>query len=214
MVIGSIIDVGAAPPIGMILGDTGNQSIAECIGNQWGSGVVFGFNGDPFAERFHAFTDTVVNVISNTAEKIRHTTAFIMGGNKIVPIHNQRALTNVPMIMRPHILTYAPVREFYEAGRIDGWGMEPHDISTEDVAGRLINNGFAEESFNDKGEFGMHQEYLEYSWKDTDPDFTPEELDMIDSSRKFFDSFIQEQLGEDGDRVDPTNLGGYIGDEE
>lgn len=215
MIISPILDIGSAPSMAVIFGQTGNQAIIERINRDWsGGGVVFGQASDPFARRFDNFKNVVTNVIANTAEKIRNTYSFIMGANKVREISEATHLEAVPACMQIPILMYSPILERFKAGTIDGWGLELDMLPAEDVVGRLIANGFAEQTYNHETEQLEMPEYLEYEWHDTDPDFDIEELEFLDSARLFVDAYIEDQLGENGSRLDPTAYasGGHIGE--
>jgi hypothetical protein len=215
MIVSPILDIGSAPGIGVIFGSTGNQAVIERINSEWaGGGVVFGQASDPFARRFDNFKNVVTNVIADTTNKIRNTYDFIMGADKVREINEDDHLNAVPACMQVPILMYAPIRAKLAEGIIDGWGIDADMLPSEDVVGRLIANGQVEQTYNFETEKLETPEFFEYEWKSTDPDFEIEELEQLDESRRYIDSFITEQLGPDGDRLDPTAFasGGTIGD--
>ena len=199
-----------------ILGaSSNNQGIIDKVNSAWNStgGVIFGGAIDPFKERFQRFTDVVTNVVKGTTDRIKNTYDYIMGNNKVTLIDTEEKLNAIPAIMQPHILTYAPIREQFLDDKIYGFGIDPACLPSEDVVGRLISNGFVEETMNEDGEMVM-PDAMEWEWKCSDPDFKIEELDDLDASRLFIDRFMQEQMKEDGDMNDPTDYadGGKIGE--
>jgi hypothetical protein len=140
--------------------------------------------------------------------------------NKIKPIVEEEHLYAVPACMREHILTYAPIRTYHEQGMIDGWGISPSILPSEDVIARLYNNnGLWAPTYNFVESEGktvakpVYPEFIEWTVKSTDPIITWEELETIHDSRIFIDKFLQEQLGPNGDKLDPTAYatGGLIG---
>lgn len=214
MYISPILDIGSSPNIGVIFGSTGNQAVIDRINDTWsGGGVVFGHPSDPFANRFSNFKNVVTNVIRDTTERIMNTYDYIMRSDKVREISEDEHLNAVPPCMHIPILSYAPIRARLEEGILDGWGIEPIMLPSEDVVGRLINNGFAEQEYNhESGKLEM-PDYVEYTWLSTDPEFEIEELEHLDVARRFVDAFLDEQLGPDGDNLDPTAYlsGGLLG---
>ena len=205
-VVAPLIDVGTAPSINDILGSNGDSRILDKIRNDWGSnGVIFGSVGDPFADRFRNFTSVVTNVIRDTTEKIQKSVGYLLCTNKIRSIVNEDDLYAVPAVMRPYILNHEPIRCRLFDETIYGWGIDPNSLPKEDVAGRLISNGLVEPIYKATGR-AEYQEVIEYSFKDSDPELTSDELVMIDDSRKFICRFIEEQLSPGNDKIDPTGI--------
>lgn len=204
MRIAPFTEVMSPPTVGMILGTQGAREILDRINATFGSGVIFGQMGDPFANRYQSFMDNVVNVVAKTGQLIDTAKNLLLHNEPIHPVTTVDDLFNMPACMRIPILTMPEVRTLLKDNRIDGWGMTDEQLPIEDIAGRLINNGTAELTGpNAKME-------LEWVWKSSDPDYTLEELDDLEISRRFVRFYLQNAMGPDGDRrdfTDPNGLG-------
>ncbi len=209
MVIRPLTSCSMVPDAGMLFGNRGNQAIVDSINSRWSTtGVIFGSDNDPFADRFADFNRAYINVARDTIDLLNETYSFIMDRNIIVPINSQKALMAVPECMQRNILTYEPIRNMFEDGRISGWDVDPTTLPDEDVVGRMLNNGYmGPDPFT-----GEVPDEVTWHWKDTDPNYTYDELELLAEARGYVDSFIADQLGLEGDMLDPTsNLDSYIG---
>lgn len=213
MYVARLIEVGAMPTTDALFSGGGSQAVVERFNQEWAGsgGVIFGQASDPRAAQFNKFQEAVTLMHTMTTNLICSTDDFIRESNKIRRIVEASHLNAVPVCMQIPILTYQPIREMFEAGRIDGWGIDPIILPDEDVIGRLIDNGKAEHFVNDNGELEM-PEFMEWTWKSTDPPISVEDIEFLDESRRFVDNFIREQLGPEGEMKDPTDylFGGTI----
>lgn len=191
------------PSLGTLLGSSGRKAIIDRINRETGStgGVLFGSADDPYAHQYSSFMNTVQAVVDNTSEMLLDSTDFIMDQDRLIPIVSDRDLHRVPVVMQQHILTMPSIRQYVEREEIHAWGWSEEDLPQEDVAGRLISNGYVEQNY--AGEF---PETMNYHWIDTDPDFSPEQLEIIDQSRQFVDAYITDQTGINGENLDPTDI--------
>lgn len=202
MIVRPLTSIGSVPDAGMLLGGTGNQEIINKINNRWAnSGVVFGSENDPFAERFAMFNRTVVNVARDTAHLLEETHSFMVDRAVIIPLKEEEDLAHIPACMHVPLLTYPPIRDFYDKEAIFGWGVEPECLPDDDEHGRLINNGY----IGPDSITGKVPDTYEWHWKSGDPDLSMIELQDLLISRQFVTNYIAEQL--QGDLNDPT---GYI----
>ena len=214
MYVARLIEVGALPPSEAIFAGGGSQAVIDRFNQEWAGsgGVIFGQTGDPRAAQFNKFQEAVTLMHARTTDLICSTDDFIRESNKIRRIVEEKHLNAVPVCMQLPLLMSPPVRELFEAGRIDGWGIDPVILPSEDFIGRLIKNGTAESTLNpETGKLEM-PEYLYWEWCSTDPFLEIEEIEAIEESRCFVDSFIREQLGPEGEMKDPTDylFGGTI----
>lgn len=206
----NLIGLGQAIPLSVFTGSTGMQDVIEHMNAKWhtqGSGVIFGEG--VFGERYRAFTDLVSNRQSAAIAMVEKTIQSVACPDMFQVIDSREALEHVPPCMYIPLLTHAPLRKLLEEGRIGGWGVKPEELPEEDVAGRLMNNGrfdtMNKEWMNDP-EAGVS-----YVFKSGDPDYTIEQLNMIETSRWFIDEFLEQSLGPNGDNVDPTDIPNEIG---
>jgi len=193
----SVIDLGVAPSAGVIFGSAVNKSIIDSINNTHNSGrsVIFGQAEDPFRTQYQHFMSAVVNPVLESIKMLERTRNILNSpAMPIVPITSEQMIPRTPPQMYGAILAYPPIYAQLEQGNINGWGYKPANVDKEDPIGRLINNG--EVHFDT-------EEDTTWSWHSDDPDLTDDELTSIDETRKYFDSFIQQQI-EQKTYFDPT----------
>jgi hypothetical protein len=140
---------------------------------------------------------------ARSTEVLRQNADFIRATNNIVPIACEDDLLAVPVVMQIPILTHPRVRQLFEDGRIEGWGLDPRQLPEEDVVGRLIDNGKCGDEINDQGQWEFKSD-MHWSWYDDDPDHSQEELKLLDVSRQFVQDYIDRQLSPEGELKDPT----------
>ena len=206
MYVARLIEVGAMPTTDALFAGGGSQAVVDRFNQEWSGsgGVIFGQAGDPRASQFNKFQEAVTLMHQRTTELICTTDDFIRDSNKIRRVTEESHFNAIPVVMQVPILTYPPIRKMFEAGRLDGWGIDPVILPSEDIIGRLIANGHVEETLNEEGALEM-PEHFEWTWVSTDPDLEVEEIEMLDESRLFVDAFIREQLGPEGEMKDPTD---------
>lgn len=206
----SLIDLPQAVPLGVFAGATGMRDVLDHMNATWrssGGGVIFGEG--VFGDRYRAFTNLITDRQREINEAVEKTVQSVMCPDKFQVIDSQEALANVPPCMYIPILTYAPVRKLFEDGMIRGWGVGYAELPEEDVCGRMINNG----RFRSDDEAWMKdpERGVSYVVKSGDPDYTREQLNAIESSREFIDTWLEEQLGPGGDHLDMTDLPNQMG---
>ena len=206
----NLVGLSSSIPLSVFTGSTGMQDVIEHMNAKWhtqGSGVIFGEG--VFGERYRAFTDLVSNRQSAAIAMVEKTIQSVACPDMFQVIDSREALEHVPPCMYIPLLTHAPLRKLLEEGRIGGWGVKPEELPEEDIAGRMMNNGrfdtMNKEWMNDP-EAGVS-----YVFKTGDPDYTIEQLNMIETSRWFIDEFLEQSLGPNGDNVDPTDIPNEIG---
>jgi len=202
VIVRPIVSVTSIPDASQLLGGSGNQEIINKINSRWSnSGVVFGGDNDPFADRYQQFNRTVVNVARDTIDLLNESHSFVVDREVIIPLVKEEDLGHVPACMHVPLLTYAPVRELYDKEAIYGWGVEPESLPEDDEHGRMINNGY----IGPDPITGEVPDTYEWHWKSSDPEYTPEELQDMMIARQFVATYIADQL--DSDLNDPT---GYL----
>lgn len=209
MIVRPIVSCSMTPDAGMLFGNRGNQAIVDSINSRWSAtGVIFGSESDPFANRFADFNRAFINVARDTVDLLNETYSFIMDRNIIVPINTHKSLMAVPVCMQRNILTYEPIRAMFNNDLIHGWGVNPDSLPDEDVVGRMLNIGY----MGPDPITGIVPDEAVWIWKSTDPSYSREELEDLAEARGYIDTYIAEQLETDGGLLDPTsNLDSYIG---
>ena len=204
-----LIDLPTPIPLGCFTGQFGNRAVIEELNNTWqnsgGSGVLFG--QDAFGDRFRAFSSIITAQADEIKNTVLRTVEATTCPNKFQFITCPDDLYNVPICMYVPLLTDPRIRPYFEAGKLDGWGLTPQDLPTEDVAGRLIKNG----SFDTSDPNYSREAPVEWTFQTGDPNYTLEELEAIETSRDFICSFLEEQLGDEGENIDFTNYPNRMG---
>jgi hypothetical protein len=103
--------------------------------------------------------------------------------------------------MQIPILSMPRIRQLVEQGKLYGFGVDTDAIPTEDIFGRICRNNDVE--LNPPGDW--QPEYITFSHCSLDPVLEEDEIEAIDTTRRWFDSFLDEQMGKDGDLYDPTD---------
>lgn len=201
----SLQTIAMTPTLGALTGSCHSQSVIDTLNSKWGNtgGVIFGQPGDPYMDRYKALTSQIVDNLVSAGNIVAETNAVILQRNEITPIINEEDLSTCSPAMQLPILMYAPVRELFEADRIDGYGFKKENLPEEDVFGRLINNGRIELTGQVKGE--KKPEFYEWLWKSDDPDLTEKDLEYIEATRGWLDTWLLEQMAPGGTRKDPTD---------
>ena len=198
-----LLHLPSSIPLGLLSGQYGQQAVLEELNASWrnsGSGVIFGT--DSFGERFRAFSNMLGERIETVKNTVLRTVEAVCCPNKFQEITCQDDLYHVPACMFVPILTEPSIRKVFEEGKLDGWGVTSEQLPEEDVYGRLIKNGRFDTGADDYD----REAPIQWIYANDDPDVTREHLDIIEDARGFCSTFLQEQLGEDGDMLDFTNL--------
>jgi len=206
----SVLETPNAIPLTAFVGTDGMRDVLDHMNSTWrgaGPGVIFGEG--QFGDRYRKFTELVTNKQRELVETVSRAVQAITAPDKFQLIDSQEALEHIPPCMYIPILTYAPVRKLWEEGMLHGWDVRPEDMPEEDVVGRLINNG----RFDSSNEEWMKDKErgVSYTTATNDPDYTREQLNLIESSREFIDEWLEEQLGPGGDHLDMTDLPNQMG---
>jgi len=206
----NLLSLPSAIPLSVFTGSTGMQDVIDHMNAKWhtqGNGVIFGEG--VFGERYRAFTELVSNRQSEAIRMVEKTIQSVTCPDMFQVIDNMESLEHVPPCMYIPLLTHEPLRKLFEEGRIGGWGVKPEELPEEDIAGRMMKNGrfdSADEEWRKDPNSGVS-----YVFKTGDPDYTIEQLNMIETSRWFIDRVLEKSLGPDGDMLDPTDLPNEIG---
>lgn len=205
-----LIQLEITPTLGAITGCLGSSAILDQINAKWGNptGVIFGQPGDPYADRYRAL-NTLMGNVRTTEGIVQKVVEVINHPNKLRPIECEEDLRVMPVSMQLPTLLYQPVRNLFEADRISGFGFEKENLPEEDFYGRLIHNGEAKMLPSYPGE--ELPEDIIWEFNGMDPDLDWDDLDAIETTREYIDTWLTAQMAPGGDRLDPTDLGNKIG---
>lgn len=189
--------LSSAPSPGALLGTTGTQELVQQINNNLGmASNFFGSVDDIFAKGRQAFIQNIVEPIRQVGNTIKGVTNKLLKNDVIMPLIEENDYAYVPPAMHMPILLYEPMRNLHDQGRIYGFGYDPANMPTEDVYGRLINNGtvdLAKDMESDGTITFIHE------WDTDDPDLSHEELSYIEQTRRYLDEIIEQR------KFDPTD---------
>jgi hypothetical protein len=205
MYVHPIEQLQATPSLGALVGTITSAPIIEAFNQRWGStqGVIFGQASDPYRDNYQNLNVLLQNVIIPTQQQVIELETEIVSPS-LKPILCAGDLAEVSDAMKEPILLFKPVRELFEADRIHGFGYNKAYLPKEDVYGRLIDNGTSEYV---RGE--DIPEVVAEHWS-IDPDLSEADLDAIHETRLFLQRWIDEQMGPDGDMLDPTDIENQI----
>lgn len=201
-----MVDLPTALPLGALVSSQEDmREVIDHMNSTWrstGAGVIFGEGA--FGDRYRAFQELVTGREQSVIEAVAKTITAVTCPDKFMVIDSQEALEHVPQCMQIPILSYAPVRKLFEDGAIKGWDIPWTDLPEEDVYARMIEYG----RFHSDDEKWMKDldKGVVFGFRSGDPDLTREQLNMIESSREFIDSWLEEQLGPGGEHLDMTDL--------
>lgn len=207
-----ISELPITPTMGALIGTSASTAVLDEINSMYNTqgGVIFGEQGDPYADRYNMLRSKVIDQLNTAELVIKEVKADVESPYKIRRITTEEGLRFTPISMQLPIIMHEPVKKLFIEGRIQGYDFDKEYLPEEDVFGRLINNGSADLS---KYAFEAEKPVDEFSWewKTSDPDLTYDELDDIEVTRAFITSWLEQEMGEDGSMRDPTDPSCKIG---
>lgn len=194
----SIQQLSMIPSLGAMLGNVHSNDVLDRLNMASGGGVIFGQPGDPFRDRYKYLKEQLSSNLALADKVVERTRVLITEPQKLVPITSEDSLYEVPQSMQLPILMYEPVRQLLEEGRISGYDIDPANLPDEDVYGRLVNNGKVELTQDEINEFT-------WEWRTDDPELTEEDLEAIEQTRGWIDSWLLNEMQPGGEYRDPTD---------
>ena len=209
MTVLSMVDLPVSVPLGVYTGGFGSQAVLDELNKSWRNatgGVIFG--QDTFGEKFKAFSNMVMSQAQEIHDTVLKTIEAECCPNKVQEILCSDDFFSIPACMYIPILTDPRIRPFYETGQLNAWGVKSADMPEEDVVGRLIKNG----RFSTSDPDYKPDSLVTWTFKSNDPEFTSEELEKIESTRDYICSFLEAELGPEGEKRDFTDFPNRMGD--
>jgi len=202
-----ILDVSAAPTLGMFTGHAGNSAVFERLNSRFAdtAGVMFGSAQSFFSSKYDAFTSKIRELDKQAMEVFNAASAALFHPDTLIPINSMAMLENVPPCMHVPILTMPRMRELLNQGVIYGWGVDPTSLPEEDVVGRLLDNGTIYFNHPDK----PNDLPMTFTIKSDDPVYDFDQLSILRETREFIDNTLEAQLK--GDYLDITDLPSVMG---
>ena len=193
------------PALGDLMGTSASAEILQEINSRYGT-TFFG-SGDRFSVSRNAFMTNCVMPLYSAGSQLQAVAAQLAQPDQIVWLSDREAFNHVPTAMRLPILTYAPMRELLESGRIEGWGFLPEDLPVfhsldengGDAYGRILSNGRVE-GVSDHIDEETGKFTVRWRMNVNDPKFTSEERDMLRLARTVVDEILEHT------NLDPTDM--------
>lgn len=193
------ITVSDIPDPGALLGAPGSAALHQAINESLGSTTFFGSIQDIYSDVHNVYLNTMIAPLRQTVSMVSDAANVLFNPDVFRPLVTLDAFEAIPACMQLPIVMYEPVRKLLGQGRIGGFGFDPDWLPTEDVYGRLINNGHVEDVLA-APELEKGYAPLYYEWHSDDPDLDPDELDAIRETRRFIDYMLMHTA------CDPTNI--------
>lgn len=206
VIVRDIQSLSMMPSLGAMLGNTHSTEVLDRLNMASGCGVIFGQPGDPLREQYKSLRALLTNNLQLADSVVERTRQIIYEPERMVAITSIEGLYDPPKCMHLPILMYEPVRTLLEEGRISGYDIDPKNLPEEDVYGRLINNGRVDLLEKDA-------EFV-WEWKTDDPVLTDADLEAIEATRGWLDSWLLNEMGPGGLRRDPTDPSNNISAKE
>lgn len=134
-----------------------------------------------FEERFIKPIDTVELTLDRIVNRLINPDRW----RSLLDVDDFRS---IPPSMELMIVSYAPMRELLQEGRIDGFGYDPDTMDDEDLHGRLVSNYRCNnvlEAMDDEGRYTVHAKH-----KSTDPELSADDLHATWETRRTIDRLL------------------------
>jgi len=191
----SPISLGSVSP-GALLGTTGTMDLVRSINDTLGSGSPLMAEARTiFNNTTSYFVQNVLQPIQRGREEVMQRVNVLMNPDVIRPLITDLDFTAIPPCMYEPIIMYPPLRHLLEEGRINGFGFDPEYLPSEDVYGRLIENGTCESEPDKDG-----KKWMTWTWRSTDPKISETELDYVEMTRESIRRLLETT------KFDPTDM--------
>ena len=187
--------IGMMPSMGAVLGTGHSTAVLQRLRDLSGGSVIFGQEGDPYAERYNFLRHMVDQQLELADRRVSETRKIVLNAEYYYPIVSIDDMYEVGPAMQEVIVNYAPIRQLLEDGRISGYGINPDNLPEEDVYGRLLNNGRVDKD----------SKQVVWEFASTDPKLTEVDLEAIEQTRGWIDRWLVEQMEPGGKWKDPTD---------
>jgi hypothetical protein len=200
------------PSVIELIGSNQSQAVIDEINTRWGGSetVSFGQASNPMNERYHHFMNVMNNTLAKADSLIREVTQSIMYPDHWRPILDEAALQVTPECMQPALLMTPGIFDLFKQRKISGWNWNPDTFPDVDLYGKQLSNGVV---MIDPRDPSTLKDIPDVEWNSAEDEFyglTDEQKDALEQSRNFLTTWLENELGENGIRRDPTDLGNTI----
>lgn len=198
------IHVSDIPDPGALMGQVGSTALIDNINRSLGTTSFFDTMRDVYSNVRNIFIRDIVTPMKQMEQTVTQFSQSLLNPDTIRPLTTLEDFQCIPPRMMESIALYPPVTALIRDGRISGFGYDGEALSqAEDVYGRLIQNGTIEDvqqaatENNDAPGWAA----FEYDFWGHDPDLSFDELEALESTRRFVDWILAETPH------DPTDIG-------
>jgi hypothetical protein len=207
MYVARLYEIDNVPTLSAMVGSVGSQDVIDQINMRWGgaSTVAFGQVTNPLNTGYQQFLNLVNGQLARTDNLVQQVAQSVIYPETWRTIDSEEALVLPPASMQVALLTTPGLFERFKDHQISGWGWDPDTFPDTDPYERALNNGKVETrpDPNDVPD----EVVTEWSTDMTDYDLdNDEDYFALIRSRKFIVKLLNQELGPDGQRRDPTDL--------
>ena len=207
MYVARLYEIDNVPNLSAMIGNVGSQDVIDQINLRWGgaSTVAFGQVSNPMNTGYQQFLNLVNGQLAKTDNLVQQVAQSVLYPETWRPITNEEALVMPPPSMQVALLMTPPVLELFKNHQLSGWGWDPDTFPDTDMYARTLNNGMVETRPDSKDvpDEVVHEWSTATAEYDIDSD---EDYDALVQSRKYLTKLLEQELGPDGQRRDPTDL--------
>jgi len=182
----TVLSGTAFPSYGAFLGTSASSELLTQISEAQGST----FFGSTYADTTAAFMRDVITPIRMVAQQVTTTAQILMDPDVIRPLLKPEDFAHIPSEMQLPILLYAPVRDLFDRGRIEGFGYTSDYLPEEDVYANILASGRVEDVLSAMDKNGM----VNFQWRmcSDDPHLDEHQVRAIRDTRETIDRMIAE----------------------
>lgn len=207
MYVARLYEIDNVPNLSAMIGNIGSQDVIDQINMRWGgaSTVAFGQVSNPMNTGYQQFLNLVNGQLARTDNLVQQVAQSVMYPETWRVIDSEEALVMPPPSMQVALLMTPPILDLFKNHQISGWGWDPDTFPSEDMYARTLNNGMVETRPDprDVPDEVVHEWSTDTAEYDIDSD---EDYDALVQSRKYLTKLLEQELGPDGQRRDPTDM--------
>lgn len=207
MYVARLYEIDNVPNLSAMIGSVGSQDVIDQINMRWGgaSTVAFGQVSNPMDTGYQQFLNLVNGQLARTDNIVQQVTQSVLYPETWRTIDSEEALVMPPASMQVALLMTPPILDLFKNHQISGWGWNPDTFPDTDMYERTLNNGMVETrpDPNDVPDEVVTEWSTDTADYDVDED---EDYFALVRSRKYLTKLLEQELGPDGQRRDPTDL--------
>ena len=207
MYVARLYEIDNVPNLSAMIGSVGSQDVIDQINTRWGgaSTVAFGQVSNPMNTGYQQFLNLVNGQLARTDQLVQQVAQSVLYPETWRTIDSEEALVMPPPSMQVALLMTPPILDLFKNHQISGWGWDPDTFPDRDMYERTLTNGVVETRPDPKD---VPDEVVRmWSTDETDYDIdNDEDYDALVQSRRYLTKLLNQELGPDGLRRDPTDL--------